>query len=328
MTFSPHLAALVHVYISYTLVGGTILYLLAVAHGRLGSYRADGYAPLLFLSLMFPLPAYYLIHLVVPAIGWQLPTLGPPSTWPLPLQVLCRLGERAAVSGGVLGVVLVAVVLGRVFVSWLAVRQLVARLRQDNLPYSGQIRRLWLDLASRMGVRGAELHITGRQDACCFTCGFWRPVVVISRGLVENLEPEEIEAVLAHELAHIRRKDILTGMVVGIFRDLAFFSPAAHLAAGKLAESRELQADALAVTITGKPLTYAGTLIKVWRGMPGGQAGQVLDPGVAWMGGGQVARRVDYLLHTRPTSAGILWTLVMALAIVAILPVLNVVCQF
>lgn len=104
-------------------------------------------------------------------------------------------------------------------------------------------------------------------DACpggAFTAGVRRPVVAIDPVLLEQLDQAEIEGVVAHELAHISRRDALLGQVVGSFRDLTFFLPPLYLAARWLRREQEESADELASSYTGRPAALASGILKVW----------------------------------------------------------------
>jgi len=94
-----------------------------------------------------------------------------------------------------------------------------------------------------------------------FVRGLFKEELVVTRGMLELLDREELKAVLAHELAHIRGGDNLFNLVLWL-RDLAFFSPFAHLAAKAYTEERELAADFAAETDGGRA-HLADALLKV-----------------------------------------------------------------
>lgn len=115
-------------------------------------------------------------------------------------------------------------------------------------------------------------------DGCpggAFTAGVRRPVVAIDPKLLEELDQAEIEGVIAHELAHISRRDALLGQVVGGFRDLTFFLPPLHLAARWLRREQEESADELASSYTGRPAALASGILKVWGCSRGSQGPRV-----------------------------------------------------
>jgi hypothetical protein len=81
--------------------------------------------------------------------------------------------------------------------------------------------------------------------------------------VLEGLDPEELEALLAHEIAHLQSHDVSVTFVAGLLRDLVAWNPVGHLAYRRLMEDRELEADRRAAALTSRPLAVASGLIKV-----------------------------------------------------------------
>lgn len=122
--------------------------------------------------------------------------------------------------------------------------------------------------SARASGRPAKVYVTENPGTCC-TVGIVRPVVLISRQFCETMDGEELEAVLAHELAHVKRWDNGIELLATLLRGLTFFSPAAYLAIKQYLYEREKAADDLAVQLTGNPLALASAIIKVARSGPG-----------------------------------------------------------
>lgn len=119
-------------------------------------------------------------------------------------------------------------------------------------------------LSERMGVRADLLE--ARVGNAFSLGGAGRNVVAVSPALVDSLSAEETEAVLAHELSHLRNND---SRVKGLARmaRLAFpFDPVLRLLEPAVHRERELLADQSSVKYTGKPLALASALIKVHSG--------------------------------------------------------------
>lgn len=98
--------------------------------------------------------------------------------------------------------------------------------------------------------------------------GVRRPVVVLDARLVDDLDDDELEGVLAHELAHVVRRDNLLAWTVSGLRDLVFVLPGAAWAMRSLHRERELAADQVAVETTGRPGALASGLLKVLEVAP------------------------------------------------------------
>jgi beta-lactamase regulating signal transducer with metallopeptidase domain len=95
-------------------------------------------------------------------------------------------------------------------------------------------------------------------------CGTFRPVLVLPSGLVASLNEAACRQVLLHELAHVKRRDLLWGWVPEIARTIYFFNPVAHWLCSRIRLERELACDQIAMAWSGKDVSdYASTLVQV-----------------------------------------------------------------
>ena len=90
--------------------------------------------------------------------------------------------------------------------------------------------------------------------------GWLRPVILLPASVISGLSPEQIEAILAHELAHIRRYDYLINTVQIIIETLGFYHPAVWWISKRIRSQREHCCDDLAIATCGSRLTYARAL--------------------------------------------------------------------
>jgi Zn-dependent protease with chaperone function len=118
-------------------------------------------------------------------------------------------------------------------------------------------------LAQQLRVPSPEVAVVDRCPGGAYVVGSRRPVLVLSDELAHRLDRAELEGVIAHELAHVRRHDNLVATVVGVVRDLTFFIPGGGWALRQLHRERELAADQVAVGVTGRPGALASGLLKV-----------------------------------------------------------------
>lgn len=125
-------------------------------------------------------------------------------------------------------------------------------------------------LAARLGVARPRLLLCADDRPLAFTCGLRRPTVLLSTWLVEHLDARELEAVLAHELGHIVRRDYLVGWLATVLRDAFCYLPTSWLVHRQLQVDKELACDDLAVGVTRRPLALASALAKVWQRSVGG----------------------------------------------------------
>jgi beta-lactamase regulating signal transducer with metallopeptidase domain len=106
--------------------------------------------------------------------------------------------------------------------------------------------------------------VTTDLDCSPFVCGLVRSTLVLPRELAAGLSTAELEQVVAHELAHVKRRDLLWSWIPQIARVLYFFHPAAHLASYRIRLERELACDQMAMNATGRTAgEYADTLVRV-----------------------------------------------------------------
>ncbi|MEA5257285.1 M56 family metallopeptidase [Arcicella aquatica] len=95
------------------------------------------------------------------------------------------------------------------------------------------------------------------------TIGFLQPVILLPIGLLTGLSNKEIEAILAHELAHIKRHDYLINIVQSIVEILFFFHPVTWWISAKIREERENCCDDLAIELCGNNIHLVKALTKV-----------------------------------------------------------------
>lgn len=108
-----------------------------------------------------------------------------------------------------------------------------------------------------------------------FVVGAFRAVVYLPLSAVTALSPAQLDAVLSHELEHIRRADYLWNLVQNLIETLFFYHPAVWWIGAKLREQRELCCDDAAIHTCEDPITYATALLNLEeqrRGTPGNLA--------------------------------------------------------
>lgn len=89
------------------------------------------------------------------------------------------------------------------------------------------------------------------------TAGWWRPVVLVPAALVSGMPPQLLEALLAHELAHVRRCDYLVNLIQNAIEILLFYHPAVWWLSNRIREEREQIADDVAASMLGEPRRLA-----------------------------------------------------------------------
>lgn len=95
------------------------------------------------------------------------------------------------------------------------------------------------------------------------TLGYFKPLILLPIGLTNHLSPAEVEAVLAHELAHIARQDWLFNLLQTLIEAVFYFHPAVWWMSATIRAERENCCDDTAVALTGNRLAYAKTLARL-----------------------------------------------------------------
>lgn len=93
--------------------------------------------------------------------------------------------------------------------------------------------------------------------------GFLKPVILFPIGLINQLDPAETEAILAHELAHFLRKDVYINLIQTGIEAVLYYHPAIWWISTNIRVERENCCDEMAISYTGDPLHYAKTLVKI-----------------------------------------------------------------
>jgi bla regulator protein BlaR1 len=95
--------------------------------------------------------------------------------------------------------------------------------------------------------------------------GFLRPTVLLPEGLLKTLTRSQMEAVLAHELSHARRRDNLTAAIHMIVEALFWFYPLVWWIGARLIEERERACDESVLVLGSEPREYADAILKVCK---------------------------------------------------------------
>jgi beta-lactamase regulating signal transducer with metallopeptidase domain len=93
--------------------------------------------------------------------------------------------------------------------------------------------------------------------------GWLRPVVLLPAATLTGLSTEQMEMILAHELAHVRRNDFFVNLMQAVVETLLFYHPAVWWISHRIRVEREHCCDDVAVSVSGKPLVYARALTRL-----------------------------------------------------------------
>lgn len=119
---------------------------------------------------------------------------------------------------------------------------------------------IFAELSEKVGIKKiVELRISELVAVPC-VIGHLKPVVLIPLGLLLSMNQQQIEAILLHELGHVRRNDYLLAFFQAIAKTLFFFNPFLLWISNQMDKEREHACDDIAVGINQDPLLFANTL--------------------------------------------------------------------
>ncbi len=142
----------------------------------------------------------------------------------------------------------------RLLGGWVLARRWV---RRDTRPLVWP----WINrLKERMGIRRAVAFLESASIEVPMVIGWLRPVILVPVAALSGLTAPELEAILAHELAHIRRHDYLVNLLQCVVEVLMFYHPATWWVTRVIRREREHCCDDMAVAASRDRLTYARAL--------------------------------------------------------------------
>jgi beta-lactamase regulating signal transducer with metallopeptidase domain len=144
----------------------------------------------------------------------------------------------------------------RLLGGWLLTRRLVGRTQHLAAP---EIVALARRVADRLTLTRIVGIVESPTIAVPMMIGWLAPVVILPTAALAGLTPLQIEALLAHELAHVRRHDYLVNLLQSVVETLLFYHPAVWWVSRDVRESREHCCDDLAVAVCDR-VVYASAL--------------------------------------------------------------------
>ena len=138
------------------------------------------------------------------------------------------------------------------------------RWRRGLLPLPDELRRRAAALGKRFGAAADRIWLSPSAVGP-LVVGYLKPLVLLPASLAAGMPPELLEAVIAHELAHVRRLDPLVNLVERIIETLLFYHPALWWLSSRVRAEREICCDEMAVQHTGDPVAYASALEQAGR---------------------------------------------------------------
>jgi bla regulator protein BlaR1 len=138
----------------------------------------------------------------------------------------------------------------------------IRRMRREGLGAPA----LWVErvdaLSRQLGIRRTVKLVESALVRAPMVIGQLRPIIYVPLGLINHLPASEMEAVLLHELAHIRRYDHLVNMVQHVTECLLFFNPGFLWISSLVREERENSCDDMAIAYTRDRVEFVRALVR------------------------------------------------------------------
>lgn len=193
------------------------------------------------------------------------------------------------------------------------------RLRKDKTkPLDREQTANFKNLCERVGVwKTVEILESGLVSAPVVV-GWLKPLILIPASALCGLTAQQLEAVLVHELMHVRRHDFLVNLMQTSVEIALFYHPCAWWISQEIRDLREFACDDATIKFYGEPLLYATALAQLetvrqtWRAQQSPQL-------VLAATGGKLMFRIKRILHkeTEITRASSLWSAVVALGLIS-----------
>jgi beta-lactamase regulating signal transducer with metallopeptidase domain len=188
----------------------------------------------------------------------------------------------------------------RLMSGWMWIRRMKTR---GTSPTAAIVHEIAERIARNLHIRRTVTYLQSTLVDVPTVVGWLKPVVLIPASALAALAPEQLEAIIAHELAHIRRHDYLVNLLQTLVETLLFYHPAVWWLSRRIRIERENCCDDLAVNLCGDALTYARALADLEELRGPGQRGSNGTNFVLAADGASLLQRVRRLLGA-PTHAG------------------------
>jgi beta-lactamase regulating signal transducer with metallopeptidase domain len=143
-------------------------------------------------------------------------------------------------------------------------------------------------LAEALGIKRA-IGIYESTLACVpAVFGAIRPAIVLPVSAVTGLPAAHVEAILAHELAHIARHDFLVNCIQAVVEVVLFYHPAVWWLSRRIRQEREMYCDQIAAALCGDRVMYSRALLALEEGR---------EEFALAATGGDLKSRIERLLH-------------------------------
>lgn len=118
-------------------------------------------------------------------------------------------------------------------------------------------------LKSRTGIKRAVSIFESSATTVPVVLGAFKPVILVPVGILAGIPYNQVEAIIAHELAHIKRNDFLVNLLQSVVEIILFYHPATWLISTIIRDERENCCDDIALQVCEDPMVYSRALISI-----------------------------------------------------------------
>jgi beta-lactamase regulating signal transducer with metallopeptidase domain len=116
-------------------------------------------------------------------------------------------------------------------------------------------------MSAYMGIkRTVQIWLSDRVSSPV-TIGCLKPVILLPAAIISQLSTQQVEAILLHELSHIRRYDYLLNLIINFIKTILYFNPFARLFVNTIERERENSCDEMVIQFSYRPHDYAAALL-------------------------------------------------------------------
>jgi len=151
----------------------------------------------------------------------------------------------------------VSMLASKLFIELYNVNQLA---KTDTIPANDALVKRFETLVERIQLTKTPRLLISLRTKVPMAIGWLKPVVLIPASMLTGLTPAQLDMLILHELAHIRRHDYFVNFLQTLVETLLFFHPGVRWISKQMRNEREYCSDDIAVKISGNPIAYAHTL--------------------------------------------------------------------
>jgi beta-lactamase regulating signal transducer with metallopeptidase domain len=175
------------------------------------------------------------------------------------------------------------------------------RLLRDTLPASGRLHRLAIEIAGRLGVRRVpDVRFVECVEVPLLWCAGWRTTIVLPMRLLGQLDEQVLALILAHELAHLRRRDHWVRAVELIVSTLYWWNPLVWVIRPQIHQAEDLCCDAwVRWAFPDCTRRYAEVVLKTAELLGASRVGARLLPASPFLHSLSLKARIEMILESR-----------------------------